>query len=241
MLEEDDEISWRSNGAIFIVLHSLEDIVKNLDLLVEEQLIIEPVIDIFFAKYPTEEEAQTEEALSEFSSIQYKSDCLASRLSSLVDATILGACIKLESDINRFCYYNLGEIATESIESLSLINKLEVALGVLHFKSFKGTAEYASLKRLIAWRNAYVHGKCIDRPTKSIKKNHLEHPESYPTLYDEIKQLRTLLEDYISIKAYLIECCVRPEAVFISDEDLEIERYLEILSRYEFNGLGLPI
>lgn len=124
-------------------------------------------------------------------------------LSSSVRTSILMAIIDLESKINQFCFFNLGEITTDSIERLSLLEKLEVAHSVLGLSSFKGSRPYQVVRAMVNWRNAFVHGKCTDMPYNKIRDNHLKEPKKLLESPDEIKEMLEMLNGYILACKYL--------------------------------------
>jgi hypothetical protein len=75
--------------------------------------------------------------------------------------------------------------------------------GVLRKPSVKGTAVYEKTKKLNAWRNAFAHGHCVDRPTKSLRHNHLISPEQYPGPPSNIRDVLELVGGFLSIRDVL--------------------------------------
>lgn len=110
-----------------------------------------------------------------------------------------------------FCFYNIGEVTTEAIETLSLLNKLEVAHRILNIPQLVGTQQYTALKELVSWRNAYAHGKCTDMNTKSLKKNHLESPERYPDYIDSVIILTKQSSNYLYVLDHLRKRSKHPQ------------------------------
>lgn len=241
MEEEYKGPYWRSNGAIFVVLNSLRDTINIIEFIKKENITIDPLLDTHFFKYKTEEEFESEEALEEFGNICEHLWELQSKLECLVNTTILMSCIELESEINKFCFFNIGEIATEAIETLSLLNKMEVVHSILGLPNFKGTQQYASLKSLISWRNAYAHGKCTDRPIKSLRKNHLESPEKYPDVNNDIERLIKHLKDFLNVSNHLFSISKHDYTSGYSTECYEIEELLSSLANINYDDLGNPI
>ncbi len=112
---------WRSNGAIFIVLKSLAEAEWVLNKMLREQRIVDSKLAGFYAKYPPEVDvSDSEEAMEEFGDICERLWELEADLSCSTRTAILMAIIELESTINMFCYFNLGETVTDAIENLSL-------------------------------------------------------------------------------------------------------------------------
>lgn len=201
---------WRSNGAIFIVLKSLNEAERILNAMLRESRIVDKKLEPFFEKYPDEEAFDSEEVLEEFSDIYERLAGLERDLSSYTRTAILMSIVDLESTVNRFCYFNLGEVTTDSIERLSLSEKLEVAHAVLGLSSFKGNRCYQAMRALVNWRNAFVHGKCTDMPYNTIKENHLKKPDKYPSSSDELQELFKLLDEYLLACKYLVKISKHP-------------------------------
>ena len=79
-----------------------------------------------------------------------------------------------------FCVFNLHRDIAETIEKLSVQEKLLVASGVMGKHDVKSEAVYERAGKLNRWRNAFAHGHCVDRPVKSLRHNHLIDPDEYP-------------------------------------------------------------
>src|SRR5439155_6255211 len=79
----------------------------------------------------SEEENREEEAIYNFKDIHEHIVRLQSDLSCSMRTVILMIVIELESEINKFCYFNLGEAVSDAIERLSVPEKLEVIHRIL--------------------------------------------------------------------------------------------------------------
>lgn len=239
MIEQKDDTYqgpyWRSNGAIFIVLKSLAEVERVLASMLREQRIVDGKLEVFFAKYPDETNPlDSEEAMQEFGDICERLWDIQSNLSCSTRTAILMSIIELESTINKFCYFNLGETVTDSIEGLSLTAKLEVAHRVLALPEFKGTHQHRAIRALVNWRNAFAHGKCTDMPHNSIRDNHLTTPDNYPEPGDEVQEMLNLLRDYLVVCQHLHKISKHPYTAGHSVELNEIDDWLVRLRTFQF-------
>jgi len=229
-----NEFRWRSNGAVFNVVKNLEDVEYLLEFLFDENERISCLLDGHYAKF---EDSHSEGALEDFSKItnNYMDAELSLRFS--VDSAILLSIIDLESMINQFCYFNIGEVATESIESLSVMNKLEIIHKIFNLKQFKGTKPYESLKSLVGWRNRYAHGKNPEMPVKSLRKNHVEQPEEYKTSAgDKVAELIKQVENYIIVLDHLDMINKNEHIILTHRNHCSIEEFINKFKKVKFDG-----
>ncbi|HZK52793.1 MAG TPA: hypothetical protein VFC84_01125, partial [Desulfosporosinus sp.] len=154
---------------------------------------------------------------------------LESKLSSLIDTAILMCCIALESRVNMFCYFNIGEETTDAIETLNLVKKVEVAHRVLRKRPFKGTKPYEAINNLVEFRNLYAHGKCTDRPKDKIRKNHLTHPDSFPEPRDKLVNLIKYIEEYLYVNNHLSCISEHQYTSGVLSQNIDIQDWLEKL------------
>ena len=64
--------------------------------------------------------------------------------------------------------------AAEAIEKLSPPDKLVLLTALVGATPVKGDRAVRELSGdYTTWRNAAAHGHCVDRPTSSLRKNHL--------------------------------------------------------------------
>jgi hypothetical protein len=127
-LDDYKGLFWRSNGAIFIVIKSLAEAEQVLNKMLREQRIVDRKLAVFYARYPPKTDAaESDEVMEEFADICERLWNLESDLSCCTRTAILMAIIELESAVNMFCYFNLGETVTDAIENLSIGAKIEVA------------------------------------------------------------------------------------------------------------------
>ena len=149
--------------------------------------------------------------------------------------------IEAEDKLNQIAVYNLHKDIVESIERLRPTEKLLVVSSSLTGDSIKNTKTYESLKKLVAWRNAFAHGHCTDRPTKSLRHNHLIKPDNYPTVPKEIEHMLTQLDGYLTVVEYLRSISQNEYTSGISVHDDEIKEYLKEVNKnvftYNFHGV----
>jgi hypothetical protein len=220
---------------MFVVLKSLAEVEQLLNKMLREQRIVDSKLDVFYAKFPSEADvSESDEAMEEFGDICERLWNLESDLSCTTRTAILMAIIDLESTINQFCYFNLGEATANSIEGLNLSGKLEVTHAVLGLSPLKGTHVDRSLHNLVNWRNAFAHGKCTDMPRNSIKENHLTAPDKFPGPGDEVQEMVTLLHDYLVTCQHLSKITRHQYTVANSVENKEIDDWLRKLRTFHF-------
>ena len=173
--------------------------------------------------------------MEEFGDICERLWNLEADLSCHTRTAILMAIIELESTVNRFCYFNLGETITEAIENLSLAAKIEVAHGAFALPEFKGTHQHHAVRTLLNWRNAFAHGKCTDMPVRSIRDNHLKEPAKYPNPGAEVLEMLTLLHGYLIVSQHLHKISKHPYTSGYPVELNEVEDRLERLQTFQFD------
>jgi hypothetical protein len=227
---------WRSSGAVFCMLDALGSI---LDLLAELVPVLERTqaeLEQHFEKYPNNE--QSDEELEEFSEIVDGLWEVEDKIKAKATVAVLMSAIEAEDGINRFCVFNIHKDVAESIEKLQPPDKLLVAAGMVGQEIGKGHAVYGDIKALTRWRNAFTHGHCVDRPTRSLRHNHLIPPDQYPGVISYLAELRRLVSGYIRVSEYLASIS-RNE--YGSGSSSEVERSRELLTdiaRYRFIGDG---
>jgi len=143
-----------------------------------------------------------------------------------------------EDLINRVSVYNLHRDIAESIERLTPPDKLLVLSVALTEKSVKGTQPYKSIENLKIWRNSYAHGKCTDRPSKTLRHNHLIEPEEYPSVPKKNQEMCKYIEDYLELARYLRSISKNEYTKGILVHDSEIENYVKEIRRYKFTYDG---
>lgn len=190
-------------------------------------------LEAHYDKYGDE---QTDEAMDEFSDIVNELWGLEGRIKAKVLVAILMSAIEAEDEINRFCVYNVHKDVAESVEKLPPPDKLLVAAGTVGQEVGKGHAVYAAIKALTQRRNAFAHGHCVDRPTRSLRHNHLIPPDQYPGIMSHLSDLQKHISSYVRVSEYLSSISVNP---YGAGSSVEVERLKELLAeiaRYRFTG-----
>ena len=218
---------WRDNGAIFVIIKSIEETYSICSSILEESEKISPILAEHYDKW--KDDYETDEAMSEFCEITDEMSLLESKLSSSIDTAILMCCIALESRVNMFCYFNIGEETTDAIETLNLVKKIEVAHRILRKRPFKGTKPYEAINDLVEFRNLYAHGKCTDRPKDKIRKNHLTHPDSFPEPGDKLADLIKYVEEYLLVNKHLSSISEHQYTSGVLSQHIEIQDCLDKL------------
>jgi hypothetical protein len=152
------------------------------------------------------------------------------------ERAILMSAIQAEDEVNQFCVFNLHKDLAETIEKLSLSEKLIVAAGVLGKNDVKSTAVYEKAKKLTVWRNAFVHGHCVDRPVKSLRHNHLISPAEYPGVPSAVRDVTELGGAFVGISIYLESISVNPYTASKSFETEEVKKMLFRISQFAIVG-----
>jgi hypothetical protein len=225
---------WRGSGAIFHVIDSLDSLANLLDELIPVHQHTELEIEKYYERYPDESVGDSE--LEEFGEICNDLNELEHRINLKAGLAIFMSAIQTEDNINRFCVYNLHKDIAESIEKLSPSEKLLIASAVVGAENAKGNAAFEAVKKLSSWRNAFAHGHCVDRPTKSLRHNHLISPAEYPGVPDMLAKMKDLVASYIRVSDYLQSISLNPYTAGSSYEIKEIQELLQEISRYGFEG-----
>jgi len=223
---------WRSGGAIFHLLDSLTDLPELLSKLLIVHERTELRLHEYYERHPNEPSGDDE--LEEFGEICDDLWELEHRVKAKAELAIFMSAIEVEDLINRFCVFNLHKDISESVESLSPAEKLLVTSAAVGEKSTKGTAVYEAVKKLSAWRNAFAHGHCVDRPTKSLRHNHLISPAQYPGVPDTLAKMQELIRCFIKIDAYLRTISLNPYTAGKSVEVEEIKERIQEISAFKF-------
>jgi len=225
---------WRSGGAIFHLKHALGELERRMRRLPAVLERAERELLDFDSRYATRAERElADDERWEIISRQWGAEHLI-RLNC--ETLSLMSAIEAEDRVNNFCVFNLHKHIAESIEKLSMPEKLLVACTAVGAPEVKGTAVYEASRKLVTWRNAFAHGHCVDRPTRSLRHNHLVAPIehwSVPTVFrDAMSQVKACVTvvDYLRSKS---------RNAFLQGRDMDIEdirRALKRLARYSFSG-----
>lgn len=221
-LKGEDYPYWRDNGATSILSETLDDIAKTLTMLIEDGRILVKELEAHITEenylYCLEVYGNTPDGGKD---PRAKFWTLELRLERVARTAIVMAVIDLEARVNKFCFYNLGVASTEAIENLQPLGKLEVIHKVLGLTDFKGTAQYAAMRSLVRWRNAFVHGKCTDMPANSIKENHTVFPKKSLSSMDIVSEALEHLRYYCVMYSHLNKISKHP----YTSEDSTFDRF----------------
>ncbi len=222
---------WRSSGAIFHVLRALGQLEDHLAELVPLKIATEGQLGNYFDRNPEPSDDD-----SEFGDICNCLWILESDVQCDAELAIFMTAIVAEDLVNQFCVYNLDRNLAEALERLSLPEKLTAASTVLGHTNVKGQQPYSAAKSLTMWRNRFAHGHCVDRPTTSLRHNHLIHPSVYPGVPDTVGTCIDLMEGYLVLSRYLASISKNPYTAGGTVEDQAIADHLVALRRYGFEG-----
>lgn len=152
-------LEWSGNGAIHIVLKSLNEVEITLERLIKESRVLNLKLQPHGLQYPRD--ARKVKERFEWDVFRLH-DELTVELGHCVITAILMAAIELENEVNYLLYRDISEVVGEALESLSLEKKLEAAHRILGQPQFKGTAQQEAVTQLVRWRNKFAHGKQPD-------------------------------------------------------------------------------
>jgi hypothetical protein len=227
---------WRSSGAIFHIVDALEGVCMLLRQLLVVHARTEAELEAYFEKYPDETSFSSDIAEEEFSDIMDDLADLEHKIGMKVEVALLMSAIEVEDSLNQFMVFNLHKEVAETLEKLSPPEKLLMCANVVGGINIKSDIAYEAIKNLTKWRNSFAHGHCTDRPTQSLRHNHLIKPPEYPSPPTEIKTLRELIVSYLTVKKYLQQISKNPSTACSSVHDDEIRDSIDEISRYRFVG-----
>lgn len=227
---------WRSGGTIFHITDSLDNLCMLLKSLREVLPKVNKKLDGYFKSH-----LDFVEDDEEFSDICDPLWELEHKIQLKCELAVFMAAIEAEDKLNQIAVFNLHKDIVESIERLRPPEKLLVISSSLTGDSIKDSNTYESLKRLVKWRNAFAHGHCTDRPTKSLRHNHLIEPDNFPTVPKDIEHMLTQLEGYLMVVNYLSSISKNEYTSGTSAHDDEIKGYLKEVKKniftYDFHGV----
>jgi hypothetical protein len=226
---------WRSCGAVFHILDSLEALDRLLHELIPIHASTEQQLIEYRKKYP-EYDKDDEAAAEAFHEIVGDLILHEHKIRLKAEIACLMSSIEAEDAINKFCVFNLPHDLAESVEKLSTSEKLLIVSAAAGKPSVKGNTVFEGARRLARWRNAYAHGHCVDRPTKSIRTNHLIHPEDFPGVPSSLNEVKQLVGAYLRIADYLGTISTNPYTAGKLTEVEEIRKLLTGISKYRFSG-----
>jgi hypothetical protein len=226
---------WRSGGASFHIEDALERLAELLHELIPIHVATDEKLDQFYEKYPDEKTSESDAAMEEFGEICDALWEIEHKIKMKCELAILMAAIHAEETINQFCVFNLPKEHVESLERLSPAEKLTAAASHLNQRAVRSTAAYAAVAALSAWRNAFAHGHCVDRPVKTLRHNHLISPKDYPGVPDSVSEAIKHVDAYNRLAKYLAAISQNPYTSSTSDPD-NFNDLLREVRRFRFEG-----
>lgn len=196
-------------------------------------------LDQFYARFPTRRSSESIEAINQFDEIVKDLWILEHKIILKTQLVVLMTAIQVEELVNKFSVFNLPRELVETIERLSPAEKLTAGASALGRRKVRATSAYEAVQELMSWRNAFAHGHCVDRPTKSLRHNHLISPDEYPGVPDSIALMLKLTAGYTRLVEYIRKISINP---YTRRRDLEWEDALDsfkTVARYKFSGGNL--
>ncbi|MRT94659.1 hypothetical protein [Ancylomarina sp. 16SWW S1-10-2] len=224
---------WRSSGAIFQVIEAIKDLILYLEdlIVIHEKVNIE--LDDFYVRNP--EEDDIEEEFGEIASPLWE---IEHKIKLKCELAIFMISVHLEDRLNMHIVYNLDKDIGEVIEKLSPPEKLTLLASILTNKSVKGEKPFEAIRKLSSWRNAYAHGHCTDRITRTLRHNHLVKPENYSSVPGEIELIQSSIERYLLVSKYLQNISINEYTSGSSSENFEIQELLNEVGKFKFDYSG---
>lgn len=221
---------WRSSSAIFHLHHSLFDVL---------QLLVRYIQLDCEIKNPEKKAAELNlhddlyRVGIQFSEVKDPVVCdfLIRDKSEIIS---LMSAIVAEDLLNCVAVFNLHKDIAESIERLSPLEKLLVISASLSNHHVKGSTVYEGLKKLMAWRNAFAHGHCVDRPVKSLRHNHLVEPVLQRTLPIVLNDALSHTETVVALYRHLRTISINPYTAAESEDFEDLDSSTAILRQFVF-------
>jgi hypothetical protein len=192
---------WRGSPSVFQLLLALEELIALLPQLKKLHDRTEKKLGRHYEQYC--ERDDSDEAAGAFADICEPLWQLEHRIKMKADIASLMCAISAEDQINMACVFNLHRDIAESIEPLPFTEKMVTYSAMMGRPGARGDAVFEGVRKLSAWRNAYAHGHCVDRPTKSLRHNHLISPDDYPGVPDTIGAAVAHVEAYCKVAEYV--------------------------------------
>ena len=229
---------WRASSAIF----HLEDALEGLQILLQELIPVhadtEARLEAYYQTYP-ESHHEGDEGREEFAEIIDNLRIIEHKIRLKAELACLMSAIQAEDHLNEFCVFNLHKDIAESIEKLSLPEKILVACAAVGSPGVKKMVVFEAIQKLVGWRNAFAHGHCVDRPTKSLRHNHLISPDEYPGVPSSVREVTELVRAFLLVSDHLKAVSLNPYTSSRSVNVEDIRASLEMLRRYQFDGSNI--
>lgn len=115
-------------------------------------------------------------------------------------AFIVFQAMAVEAFLNEYIYFRCGKLYFESIDKLSLIDKLMVACKMITGKDFqKNCHAFTLLKKMIRHRNNLVHYKVKEIDIQMITKKEIDISEQEMddilVTYDKLVEMLSVMDD----------------------------------------------
>jgi hypothetical protein len=200
---ENRQEAWEDNGASTIVVHAALRIAATLEAMTEETECFQQKFVLYGEIDSAKIRTRDGQELAKYYVIYRDMFALEIELSCHCRTAILMAAIAIESEVNRFLFFNVGEETTESIERLSVEDKLILAHKILGLTAFKGTKPYQAVVEIMKWRNKFAHGKIPDMPGRNLHAIHVESAGRYKSPGSELADAIKLLGHYLVIRRHI--------------------------------------
>jgi hypothetical protein len=227
---------WEDNAALGIVVSALRRVYSTLKSMVEETAQIQKTIDkhgeIDYLKISNEDSKEYERYIDTYAHFIFlgfdvESDCRTA---------ILMAAIDIESEVNRFLFFNIGEQTTNSVERLNVEAKLQVAHRVLGLSDFKGTRPHQAVIEIFKWRDRFAHGKIPGVPGRDLRSIHVT-PRGYKQTGEELSDTVKLMEFHILLREHLSSIDKSRWGGILNNDIRDIRDLLPTLKKFKFTGL----
>jgi hypothetical protein len=224
---------WRSGGSGLQLHDATDRLIEAFHELVDVTPRVKTRAEQF--RQDSRSAEATDEYSKEIRQIYDEAWRLENQITLRSELVILMAAIYAEELINRFAVYNIPKDLVETLEKLSPAEKLLASASHLGHAQVRSNAAYAAIAELLKWRNAYAHGHCVDRPTKSLRHNHLITPEGYIDLPQTIAAVSRHLLNFERVVQYLATISVNSYTKSV-DNDHALRAARKYIDRFQVSG-----
>jgi len=242
MTVTNDKMYWRFNGAYEVLKWSLEHVFEGLDQLTTLHPKITKIWADIQQQYPGWDGSIPNDPTGRILDHEKELRGMRAAENAVKCGTRTAICmaaIHFETTLNAVCYYSLGGVATEGIERLDWLAKMELLSAYKHQKAFRGSEPYKATRALQDWRNAFMHGKNPDRPANKLKDNHLVKTAAPVSLNTRlvVEDAITILECFMQAMGHLKFLNTSPEMDLIVDETA-VPEFATKMKKYIFTEDG---
>jgi len=226
-------LHWEDNGALAVVVSALRRVLMTLKLMVVETPRMQALKDKYGETLDRKLVAKEEGAVEIFLQIYQDMIDLEHELACDCRTAILMTAIDIESEVNRFLFFNIGERLTGTIERLNVEQKLEVAHRILDAGDFRGTRPHQAVVEVFKWRDRFAHGKIPGVPGRDLRSIHLESGGAFKPAESELTDTVKLIDFSLVLRDHIRSIDTSDTAGMLADIE-EVRSILAKLRNFRF-------